>query len=963
MSFNSEVTRAVRCALATCVVTICGAGSVVAYAQQATATAGNDQSSQQLQQVVITGSLISRTNLETPSPVQVLSTKDLTASGYTDVSDILRNVSANGASTLSQSFSFAFAAGASGVSLRGLSVGDTLVLIDGERTVPYPLLDDNQRSFVDLSSIPFTAIERVDVLKDGASGLYGADAIAGVVNVILRKEYQGFKVSAETGTSEKNDGTTEHIGFIGGHGSLASDGYNWYISGDFRHQDQILDSHRRGLWNNLDWLSWGGFNRTPGASGTENPAVAYPGSITGYLINPNPTGNTLPGQTFLPGCSAAAQAADLCTFTVPQSQLQPATSNFDLLGKFTKQLTGSWQLGLQASYFDSKSEEVQALNPLSLLTVPYGFTNYPIGLFNFAFGPGQPLRVVPNPPALITVPADYPGNPYGAPAPLVYNFHELGPGIITTDTATERLLASLSGNAAGWDIKATAGAMYSRMIYKEYGQIEPEQLQTALNNGYLLGSSNGSSLFAPTMETTPTSTLDLIDVHGTHELVQLPGGPLDLALGIQWFKKVANETAPPSAVSGVQYENGGPIYVIGTQKDTAAFAEVDGQVIKQLEVDADVRFDHYQQFGSDTTPKIGIKFTPWDWVALRGTWGKGFRTPSPAEGQASGEIFGAGVYDDPVLCPNPANANAPGNYPSQCAFFLQGFALPGAHLKNVKSTNWTTGIIFQPIRQASVSVDYYNIKIENDIISAFEAGGLSNYTSIIRGPSVVLPYVNSAGATVNQATPVGTILVANYPYVNAGSTSTSGYDVDLKASFDAGTIGRFTSELTWTHELTYQLTVGGTTYELAGTHGPAGVSGDTGNPKDRATLREAWDRGPFDLTASVNYTGHFSIVDPSSGYATCGAAIAAAGNFPPGVTAANQEFCTVKYFLTTDVYGSYQLTDSLQLHASILNLFNKQPPVDIETYGGGSGFYPYDPGLHQAGAVGRYFTIGASYEF
>ena len=127
-----------------------------------------------LQQIVITGSLISRTNVETPSPVQVISSKDLTQSGYTDLSDILRNISANGASTLSQSFSFAFAAGASGVSLRGLSVGDTLVLIDGERTVPYPLLDDNQRSFVDLSSIPFTAIDRVDVLKDGASGLYGA---------------------------------------------------------------------------------------------------------------------------------------------------------------------------------------------------------------------------------------------------------------------------------------------------------------------------------------------------------------------------------------------------------------------------------------------------------------------------------------------------------------------------------------------------------------------------------------------------------------------------------------------------------------------------------------------------------------------------------------------------------------------------------------------------------------------
>ncbi len=960
MTLNGDVLRAGRRALTTLAFAICCAASIAAYAQQAPPGPQGNQGPQPLPEVVITGSLISRTDIETPSPVQVLNAKDLAQSGYTDVSDILRNLSANGASTLSQSFGFAFAAGASGVSLRGLSVGDTLVLIDGQRTVPYPLLDDNQRSFVDLSSIPFTAVDRIDVLKDGASGLYGADAIAGVVNVILRKEYQGFKVSAEAGTSQKNDGTSQHIGFIGGQGNLESDGYNWYLSGDFRHQDDILDSHRHGLWNNLDWVSLGGFNNTPGASAAQLPSVAYPPSITGYLINPN----TASGQpyAYLTGCNAAAQAANYCTFTAPQAQLQPPTTNIDLLGKFTKKLSENWELGVQVSYFNSKAEEVQALNPQSLFTSPYATTNFPTGLYDFAFGPGKPLTIVPNPPLVITVPGSYPGNPFGVAAPLVYNFHELGPGIITTNTSTERLLVSLSGNVVGWDLKATAGAMYSRMIYSEFGQVEPLPLQNALNNGYLLGSSQGASLFAPPMETTPTSSLDLVDLNATHKIMDLPGGPLDLAVGVQWFKKVQNETAPPSSQSGVQYENGGPIYVIGTQKDTAAFAEADARVIKQLEVDGAVRFDDYQTFGSATTPKIGVKFTPWDWVALRGTWGKGFRTPSAAEGQQSGEIFGAGTYDDAVLCPNPTNPNAPGNYPSQCAFFLQGFQLPGVRLKNVKSTNWTTGIIFQPIHEASVSVDYYNIKLNNDIISAFEAGGLSNYTSIIRGPQVVLPYVNSAGQTVGQQTPVGPILVANYPYVNAGSTSTSGWDVDLKARLDAGVFGKFTSDLTWTHLLTYELTVNGATYELAGTHGPAGISGDTGNPKDRATLRESWDKGPFDVTASLNFVSHFSITDPSSGFTTCAIAITAQSHFS-GLTPYNTNLCNVRYFLETDLYGSYQMNDHLQFHASILNLFNKRPPVDAETYGGGSGFYPYDAALAQAGAVGRYFTAGATYEF
>ncbi|HEV2441884.1 MAG TPA: TonB-dependent receptor plug domain-containing protein, partial [Steroidobacteraceae bacterium] len=304
MRTNRELAFAVKRALATGTLALCGAGAMAAYAQpasatqtattQATATAKTTTaksnvtkknrakksillaqaaapqttplpasnsagpSPTQLQTVVVTGSLIARTSIETPNPVQVISSKDLQQSGYTDISTVLKNIPSNGASTLSQSFSFAFAAGASGISLRGLTVGDTLVLIDGERTVPYPLLDDNQRSFVDLASIPFTAIENIQVDKNGASAVYGSDAIAGVVNVILRKQFQGFKTSAEVGTSQRGDGTTEHLGFIGGHGDLDADGYNFYLSGDFRHQDQILASKRSGIWDSLDYTPWGG---------------------------------------------------------------------------------------------------------------------------------------------------------------------------------------------------------------------------------------------------------------------------------------------------------------------------------------------------------------------------------------------------------------------------------------------------------------------------------------------------------------------------------------------------------------------------------------------------------------------------------------------------------------------------------------------------------------------------------
>ncbi len=187
-------------------------------AQQQTSAAST--SAAPIQEVVVTGSLIKRTDTETPSPVQVISDQDLKNSGYTQVSDVLRNLAANGQGTLNQGFTEAFAAGASGIALRGLTVGATLTLIDSERMVAYPLSDDGERSFVDVSAIPFNVIDSIEVLKDGASALYGADAIAGVVNVKLKPSYIGAEFSADGGATQHNDGWMWHASGILGWGDL-----------------------------------------------------------------------------------------------------------------------------------------------------------------------------------------------------------------------------------------------------------------------------------------------------------------------------------------------------------------------------------------------------------------------------------------------------------------------------------------------------------------------------------------------------------------------------------------------------------------------------------------------------------------------------------------------------------------------------------------------------------------------
>ena len=912
-----------------------------ASAQTAPAAAGASD----ISEIVVTGSLIRRTDTETPSPVQVLTAEDIAKTGFTSVADVLHNLSANGAGSLNQSFNGAFAGGGSGIALRGLSVGATLTLIDGHRMVGYPLTDDGERNFVDVTAIPINAVERIEVLKDGASAEYGSDAIAGVVNVILKKTYQGAEITADGGTSGHNDGTTAHAAAIWGTGDLAQDGWNFYTSAEYRHQDAIPLVNRNGDYTNLDFRGTGGLNTNAGAG--SNPNTPFPSSLTGYLIDP--AGNI---GAFFPGCSAAGLAADQCTYSNKGLQLQPSGETGSILSKLTINLASDWKSTTTASIFLNHSEQQAAT---------YASTAYPsptiISLPPF----GNPIpHIFP----AITVPANYPGNPYGVASPLIYNFPELGYPYTTFSSTTYRFVEDIDGKVAGWDVGASVGYMYAHLAQDSHGTINPTALQTALNNGYVLGSTTGSGQFTSTQEATDSSDLFYANVHGSKGLFELPSGKdFSLAVGAEWNEKKLNAPSFPGSVDGTELGLNNA-WAIGSQADTAAFFEVDAPIIKGLEANGALRYDHYNTAaGGAFTPKFGLKYSPIDMVTLRGTWGKGFRAPSIAESH-SGLAFLAGTTPDPVLC-GDGNPATPGNFPSQCNVALVGVQPGNNQLKPEKSTNYTFGVLFEPSRMFNVSVDYYNIKINQDIISAFEAFGLGLDvdTPVNRlGPLVTLPQTQPGGGLANAQTPVPLITYEAFPYINASQTTTNGVDLDMHSQFDAGVVGNFTAELSFTHMLTYKLIAAGTTFELAGTHGPSGVSGDTGNPKDRGTLSLGWNKGPVEFNVNLNYVGGFSITDPSAGVPDCVTAVASAltVRYLPG-TPFPGSYCRVGSFLDVDLHGQYQFTDHFSLHASVLNVFDKPPPFDVVTYGGGGGA-AYST-LDQAGAVGRFFTVGATYKF
>jgi iron complex outermembrane recepter protein len=909
---------------------------------------------EQLQTVVVTGSLIKRADFDTPSPLQVLTADDLKNSGFTSISDVLRNLSANGQGTLTQTNPFSFAGGGSGVALRGLTVGATLTLVDGERMVAYPLTDDGQRSFVDVSSIPFSVVDRVEVLKDGASAEYGSDAIAGVVNVIIKKSFTGFQFNAEGGETGKHDGATEHINGIAGVGDLDNDGYNAFISVEWRHQDEIYLDNRHGLWTNLNWTPWGGVNLTPGAgSAYASQAVLYPASLTGILVGPPNYALDGTEDYINNACTDAKLFADQCTYIDKRLEVQPQTGNLNILGRFTKNLAGNWQAIVTASLFRSEAEQVGGHASLNPDTSP-----------NIAVGPGIAPAVVDPNLFPITVPATYPGNTLGPGAALIYNFPELGQSTSQYVTDTYRFFTDFKGSWAGWDIDATAGAMYAAVTSRTSAELDYASLQDALNNGYILGSADGASLFAPIEEVKDTNSLQDIDVRGTRTLAQLDGGPLSLGAGVGYNHRYLYSLAPPTVADGAQF--GSVAYALGSTTNYAAYTELVAPVVHGLELDGAVRWDHYNTYGNSVTPKFGVKYTPIRQLAFRGTYGQGFRAPNPAESGTAGSLFATGVYPDPILCKeNAQGQQLPGSFPATCNEEPTGLQTTNPALKPEKSTNYTLGVIATPIEPLKISLDYWDIKVKRDIVSASELVDLGVPTQslqfqTVRGPQVVAQQVQANGSSAPALTPVGLILYQLFPYVNATQTEVNGIDLDLENHLDFGRAGKVTVTVNYSHMFHYYLTAPtGVTSDLAGTHGPTGVSGDTGNPQDRAVLSLEWERGPWDMTASINYVGAFSLTDPSIGIYTCGDSVL---NSAKWINSYNgpSSFCKVDRFTDVNLYGEYTFSDHFKVHAGILNVLDKPPPLDMQTYGSAGN---YSNAFHDAGAIGRFFNAGLTYTF
>lgn len=947
-----------------------------ALADSADTTTTTTTPSTQVQEIVVTGSLIKRTNIETPSPVTVLTIQQLQTSGFDALSTVLTNVTANGAGTLSDNNSVAFAGGASGVALRGLSVGATLTLVDGHRLAPYPLSDDGERQFTDVQSIPIYAVDSVEIDKDGASSIYGSDAIAGVVNIKLKQQIVGFEAMAEGGTSQHGGGQSTHYAVSMGKGDLSIDSYNVFVTAEYRQQDAItLNQRSDEPWASLNYTSIGGNDMRAGVPSVFNGG--YPATITPYLVNPNSGAITFLGS----GCNVAALNAGQCAYTIPQALLSP-TSDLSVLLGATKDFGDGWRAKFRFSVFDSHGQQSDGGS------VIFGPNAYPGASFggNVSNPIGGVAQAGIGAIANFGLPANYLGSGSAAGSYLEGLIPQLGLPTNKIESVTYRVALDVTGTVAGWDVTGSLGASYVNTHVEYLNYLNVDNLYTDLTtfNGAgqplfnPLGGNSQSVLnyIAPAFGYTATDALYYAEVDGSRKLMDLPGGDLSLALGATVIQKDLNNPGSAQIEAGLVGNTQAltqpfSTYAIGDQTNIAEFMELDANLLHQLEINFGLRDDWFNTYGNSLTPKLGVKWRPTNWLAIRGTFGEGFRAPSPAESGKSGTIFGLGSFADPVLCPNGSNGPFPaGTVPAACAS-QPGYVQTTNPLKPEKSTSYTVGAVLQPIPNWSMTVDYYHILIKNQIISASElptyltpAGIAAN---CVRGPDLAINGVSDGvpGDPLITAVPLaGPIAACFAGYVNAQSTETSGLDLQSQYHLRLDDRNSLTARFEWTHVFDYNLTSpSGQTFQLAGTHGPSGVSGDTGNPADRINASLTYENGPFAGTLSGYWIDAFSVTDPSAGgggQATCagawGAGLALAG---AAVTPANSQYCKVAAFTSVNLVLTYKVTHQVQILFDVDNLFDAKAPLDAETYGGE--LTPYNPSMDEDGIIGRYFRIGIDY--
>jgi len=974
------------------------------------------------QAIVITGTVSRQT--QTASPVTVVSASNLNDRGITTVADAVQQLVANNAGTAPPSWTaWGFATGASAPSLRGFNDAYTITLFDGLRSAVYPLADDGFRNFVDINTIPESIVDRVEVLQDGASANYGADAVAGVVNVIVKREIQGIHVNGSYGISSRNDYGEKRFDATLGYGSLANQGFNVYVNGEYQKNDPLYMRDRgypfntgdegricgtsvfdgsqtcgfnsivNGVQYNGDYLGFGTTTVGYGMPYTVNPLtgapVAPPAGLARFeLLNPGAGCQNLTPYTLTP-----AQAGTAVASTAPANgvvcqqdlwaqyfQYQPKIERKGLNFHATANITPDIQAYVMGNWYETQTDS--NITPLSFTgSTAAGGT---IATISRIF---LPVYVCPQAQPAYNGTQVYftgcnagngvlnPSNPYAAQgemARLAERYDQ--PRRSLTDANTYRFSGGVSGTVSGFNfnVEATTSRVDLDITQKNY--IFLKNLLNAIGTGAYnfadqsLNTDAQRQFIAP--DSVNHSTSKLTEIQGVigRDLFSLPGGEVNLALGASYRQEsLNNPSANPAneADPTARYYSINAVGAVGSRNVWSGYYSLDVPAFTGFDFKAEGRYDKYNSGQKAFSPKFELQYRPVSQLKLRGTFSRGFRIPS------FNEAFGlptTGYVGANIDCANTAvygafcAAHQSNYYAGGYSFGLTSVGNPS--LAPEKSTSFTAGAVITPSRELTLTVDYWRTKIKNIIIPATQSTALINAYYQNNGVVTGFPGFTVIPGVPDPNAPNALPLLGfiQASYINADSEIGSGIDLSATGRFRLTNSGiRLISSLSASYlgKLTLSDPNNGV-QPYAGTLGPCNTTSCSGAPRWRAQWTNTLDfNGNASLTASAYYTSGYSEIAADSG-GILGDCNASTGSMSQLYYDNSPMMCRAKAVWDVDLTGQVKLLKHLTLYGNVLNVFDIKPPFDANA---AYGLYNFNPAWGDRNFVGRYFRIGARVDF
>jgi iron complex outermembrane receptor protein len=903
---NASMVRAVRLAL-----------SVGAAAGMIGQAAAQDAP---LPRVEITGSAIKRIESETALPVQVITREEIDKVGVTTASEILARLSAN-VGGLTDSVSITDGKdqrGFNSANLRGIGTSSTLVLLNGRRMANFASPGDD--TGVDLNNIPAAAIQRVEVLLDGASALYGTDAIGGVINFITRKDFQGLELNAY-GLKTKEGGAGKRTASItAGHGDLAKDGYNVFAVVDLQRTD-ALSTSQRGFINDLHIPE-----RLPHLlSGWTSPAnIRLTGAQRDYLNDQGFTinGKPLTNRTINPAVPTCAPPANLylptgtggvdaCTYNyMGDTELYPKSEKANLLSRGVLQLNAENQLYAEVALSRSKTwyaaSSARVTGYLDYRKIP-ALAKYDLLSEEASADDDVPGEVQVN-----------------------VRLNEAGRRTSELISESQRFVVGWTGSRNGWDYDI--GLNHSVNTIKDrdtHGYLLYDKLLEGIADGRINPFGPSSQAGVDLINSIQVNqevrhargTMDSLDFKVSHAVGTLAGGDAALAVGGE-VRREKTEFNPSALLMSDNINNdfapAGGEATSYARNIKAVYGELLLPFTKQWEAQLSARYDHYQVVGGAASPKVGVSYTPTSTMLFRASAGRGFRAPSMTELYRPTQIGSTATLPDPVYC-----ATVDNNY-ADCAENWEAHRYSNPNLKPERSRQFSVGMVLQPSKQVLLSLDYWNIK-RTDLIAEI-------------GDDIILANPSKYGSLVHRDED-GYIEYIDMFKENRGAQKAAGFDLTIDYKGVQTWAGRFGGRLSGTYvtDSKIQNEVGDAYVSNLGRFVTDGVV-----QRWRHTISLDWDSGPFAATLSNTF---------SSGYEDQNSAI----NIDDGsVVAANR----VKSYSLWDLSGAWQATKALKLRAGIQNLADTAPPYSNQAYHFISG---YDPTYTDV--RGRRFYASANYAF